>query len=43
MRIFKLVSFDKFAQKNDISDAVLCEAVERAEKGLIDADLGTAS
>ena len=40
MRVLKLVSFDKFAQKNDISDAALYEAVERAEKGLIDADLG---
>ena len=40
MRILKLVSFDKFAQKQNISDVSLRDAVERAEKGLIDADLG---
>ena len=40
MKILKLVSFDKFAQKQDISDEALCNAIERAEKGLIDADLG---
>lgn len=40
MRIFKLASFDKFAQKQHISDESLRSAVERAEKGLIDADLG---
>ena len=40
MRIFKLASFDKFAQKQDISDESLRDAVERAEKGSIAADLG---
>jgi hypothetical protein len=30
----------QFARKERISDTVLKEAVERAEKGLIDADLG---
>ena len=40
MRIFKLASFDKFAQKQDISDESLRDAIERAEKGSIDADLG---
>jgi len=40
LRIFKLASFDKFAQKQDISDESLRGAVEHAEKGLIDADLG---
>ena len=40
MRIFKTKAFDKFAQKNHITDAELFEAVMRAEQGLIDADLG---
>ena len=40
MRIFKTKAFDKFAQKNHISDSELLEAVTRAEQGLIDADLG---
>lgn len=31
--------FGRFAQKERIADAKLCEAVERAGKGLIDADL----
>lgn len=40
MRLFKSSRFHKFARKEKISDAMLCEAVERAERGLIDADLG---
>jgi hypothetical protein len=40
LRILKLAAFDKFAQKQDIPDDALHDAVERAEKGLIDADLG---
>ncbi|PYE88478.1 type II toxin-antitoxin system RelE/ParE family toxin [Phyllobacterium leguminum] len=40
MRIFKNTWFQKFARKEQISDAALCEAVARVEKGLIDADLG---
>lgn len=32
--------FVRFARKERLSDAVLCDAVARAEKGLIDADLG---
>ena len=40
MRIFKLASFNKFAQKQYISDESLWDAIERAEKGSIDADLG---
>ena len=40
MRVFKNSRFHKFARKEKISDAMLCEAVERAERGLIDADLG---
>lgn len=41
MRLFKSSRFHKFARKEKISDAMLCEAVERAERGLIDADLGS--
>lgn len=40
MRIFKTKWFDGFAYKNGIHDRILVEAVERAERGLIDADLG---
>lgn len=40
MRIFKDVGFSRFARRQNISDKDLCEAVERAERGLVDADLG---
>lgn len=40
MRVFKNLWFEKFARKQDIADAALCEAITRAERGLIDADLG---
>lgn len=40
MKIYKNAWFAKFASKERIGDAALCEAVERAERGLIDADLG---
>ena len=40
MRIFKNAWFQKFARKEEIDDATLCDAISRAEKGLIDADLG---
>ena len=40
MRVFKNSRFHKFARKEKISDAMLCEAVERVERGQIDADLG---
>ncbi len=33
-------SFARFSRKKRIKDELLCEAVERAERGLIDADLG---
>ena len=41
MRVFKNGWFQKFARKENISDAMLCEAVARAERGQIDADLGS--
>lgn len=40
MRIFKNKTISRFAVKYGISDQELIEAVERAENGLIDADLG---
>ena len=40
MRIYKNAWFAKFARKERIGDAALCEAVDRAGRGLIDADLG---
>lgn len=40
MRVFKSRAFSRFADRNDISDEDLCDAVERAAQGLIDADLG---
>lgn len=40
MRILKNRWFEKFAKRQKITDRVLCEAVQRAEAGLIDADLG---
>lgn len=40
MRIFKNAWFERFARKQKIPNAVLCEAIRRAEQGLIDADLG---
>ncbi|HEV3315824.1 MAG TPA: type II toxin-antitoxin system RelE/ParE family toxin [Candidatus Angelobacter sp.] len=40
MRIFKSKWFQRFARKEAITDAVLREAVARAARGQIDADLG---
>jgi hypothetical protein len=40
VRTYKSRWFQRFARKEGIADAVLLEAVARAEKGLIDADLG---
>lgn len=40
MRIFKNRWFERFARKNEIDDTALREAVQRAEQGLIDAELG---
>ena len=40
MRVFKNPWFEKFARKQDIGDDALREAIGRAERGLIDADLG---
>ena len=39
-RIYKNRWFAKFASREAISDAALVEAIDRARRGLIDADLG---
>ena len=40
MRVYATKTFRRFQRKEGISDAALVEAVDRAETGLIDADLG---
>jgi hypothetical protein len=40
VRIFKTRSFERFARKERVGDPALCEAIARAESGLVDADLG---
>ena len=40
MRIFKNAWFERFARKEKISAEALWDAVQRAEQGQIDADLG---
>lgn len=40
MRIFKTKWFVRYARSERIEDRSLYEAVERAERGIIDADLG---
>ena len=40
MRVFATRWFTRFARSERISDDRLCEAIERARRGLIDADLG---
>ena len=40
MRVFKNAWFERFARKEKISAEALWDAVQRAEQGQIDADLG---
>jgi len=40
LRIFKTKWTARFARREGIGNASLCEAIERAERGIIDADLG---
>ena len=40
LQTFKTKAFARFATREGISDAALCEAVLRALRGLVDADLG---
>jgi hypothetical protein len=39
-RIFKNGWFERFARKERLADSALIEAILRAERGLVDADLG---
>ena len=41
MRVFKNAWFGRFARKEKVSDIQLWDAVQDAERGLIDADLGS--
>lgn len=40
LRVFKNRPFARFARKNEVDDEELCKAVDGADRGLIDADLG---
>ena len=40
MQTFKTKAFARFADREGLEDAALCEAVRRARRGLLDADLG---
>lgn len=41
MRVFKNAWFEEFARKERMTDVMLCEAINREESELIDADLGS--
>jgi hypothetical protein len=41
MRVFKTRGFARFARQVGISDSALARAIQQAEAGLIDADLGS--
>ena len=40
MRTFVTKAFQRFQRKEAISDTALCEAIARAERGIVDANLG---
>lgn len=40
MRIFKTKEFARFARREGIEDRALQEAIDRAERGIIDAEIG---
>jgi len=40
LRMFKTKTFARFADRERLEDAALCEAVRRARNGVVDADLG---
>jgi hypothetical protein len=40
VRIYKFKTFARFARRERIADVTLCEAIAKAEYGLVDADLG---
>lgn len=39
-KVFRTKAFGRFQRRERIGDEALCEAVGRAERGLVDADLG---
>lgn len=40
VRLFKTKWFMRYARQEKLEDHSLCDAIERAERGLVDADLG---
>jgi hypothetical protein len=40
VRVFKTKWFVRYARRERIEDSALCSAIERAEGGIVDADLG---
>lgn len=40
MKLFKTKWFLRYARKEQLDDQILCEAIERMERGIVDADLG---
>ncbi len=40
MKVYKTKEFARFARREGIGDDRLCEAADRAARGLVDADLG---
>ena len=40
LRVFKTRAFARLARRERISNASLCDSIRRAERGIIDADLG---
>jgi hypothetical protein len=40
VRIFKDKRFSRYARRHGLNDQILCEAIARAQRGLVDADLG---
>lgn len=40
MKVYKFKTFDRFARRAGLADAVLIEAINRAERGLVDGDYG---
>lgn len=40
MRIFKLKRFSKWAEKHDLTDAILKVAIEEIASGIVEANLG---
>jgi len=40
VRVFKTKWFVRYARREKIGDQALCEAIKRAERGIVDADLG---